>query len=751
METVPKLTLDIPDHTILDKIGEGGMSAVYLGRQISLQRKVAIKILKKLVMEDKSLAERFVNEAKTVASLDHPHIISIYEAKKLPSGLAYFTMPYLTHGDFSEIICTNSDHLIELLCQICDGLAHAHKHGIVHRDLKPDNILFDQFGRIKIADFGIAISKNTQRKTKETQLLGSAHYMSPEQIQSRDIDGKSDIYSLGCIIYEKLTGDHVFETGNDFSILMSHINKPVPPLPDVLSEWQPVIDRCLAKDPKDRFETVEKLKSALLVIKNSKQPAVVIEEPNTSFFSRIKPAYLGAAVGGLAVLLLAVLWVSNNEQKSVIESQPTNEQIQLAEQQATTAEAEAKKAQADALELKAGVTENNKSAEEELVDLTENLDNETINQISIEVKLSEAQDLLKRYRLTKPKGANAADMFEAILLEQPDNQAAQQGLNQVGSYYFSLIENKLADDEIPDAIEFVQSLADYFNDYAIDRSLFETEISAIMTSTHDLVSSAVISRRKNTQAEQYLQMASLLKPDYAFISDLKTNYNNIPKTGDVITDQLGHEFIYFAVKKDSSLQDFLLGTHEVTVEQFTRFAGEGLAEEKCNHYDKKLFFKKTWLKPPFDQTSQHPVVCITADNAQSYAHWLSSQTNHQYRLPTAAEFQYLDQQLKPISNCQQANLAGSEVAEENKATENRYSCNDQQVFTAPVKTYQSNNKLYNINGNVSEWVSACGSQSTCAIGNSWRSGKNLNNQMTLSLNPIETHSEVGFRLVREFD
>ncbi len=159
MKTVPNLNLNIPDHTILDKSGEGGMSAVYLGRQISLQRKVAIKVLKKLVMEDKSLAERFVDEAKTVASLDHPHIISIYEAKKLSSGLAYFTMPYLTHGDFGEIICTNSDHLIELLSQICDGLAHAHKHGVIHRDLKPENILLgDQQNphKIYLIDLGLA-------------------------------------------------------------------------------------------------------------------------------------------------------------------------------------------------------------------------------------------------------------------------------------------------------------------------------------------------------------------------------------------------------------------------------------------------------------------------------------------------------------------------------------------------------------------------------------------------------------------
>ena len=311
LKTVPKLNLTIPDHTILDKIGEGGMSAVYLARQISLQRKVAIKILKKLVMDDKTLAERFVNEAKTVASLDHPYIISIYEAKKLPSGLAYFTMPYLTHGDFGEIICTNSDHLIELLSQICDGLSHAHKHGVIHRDLKPDNILFDQFGRIKIADFGIAISKNTERKTKETQILGSAHYMSPEHIQSRSIDHRSDIYSLGCIIYEKITGDHVFNEKNDFQILMAHINKPIPELPSALAIWQPVIDKCLAKNPDDRFQSVEQVKEALMAIKYHKEQ---LSHPSPTkqaldFRKYLKMPYWGVAAGLLVVLGVALTWL----------------------------------------------------------------------------------------------------------------------------------------------------------------------------------------------------------------------------------------------------------------------------------------------------------------------------------------------------------------------------------------------------------------------------------------------------------
>lgn len=745
LKTVPKLNLNIPDHTILDKIGEGGMSAVYLGRQISLQRKVAIKVLKKLVMDDKNLAERFVDEAKTVASLDHPHIISIYEAKKLPSGLAYFTMPYLTHGDFGEIICTNSDHLIELLCQICDGLSHAHKHGIIHRDLKPDNILFDQFGRIKIADFGIAISKNTKRKTKETQLLGSAHYMSPEQIQSREIDRHSDIYSLGCIIYEKLTGDHVFQANNDFSILMSHINKPIPELPPALAEWQPIIDNCLAKKPSDRYDTVEELKDALLAIKYGKhhQPAAapVATQPGH------KRPYLWGAVAGMVLVLMAATWFLTRESG---DDPVAGETAQTASNTPSeTAQPAVEEPPSQPLELSVGVVTATEDQAEEKVDLTGNLDNETINQMSVEVTLNEAQELLQRYRLTKPKGENAADKFYQVLLEQPDNETARNGLNQVGRYYFNLIDRKLEEGDFNDALTHIESFVEYLDAYQINSDQFDNSISNILSSTQGLVNEAVTLRRKNPLAERYLRMSAVLKPNYAFVADLQKSYDGIPQTGDVFGDQLGHRFVYFAVPNGSTLTDFMLGEHEVTVAQFSQFAGEGLTDDKCHHFDKKVFFKKTWEKPPFDQSNDHPVVCVTAAHAEAYANWLSSQTGHRYRLPTNQEYQLLNRQLPAPLNCQTGNLAGQEVSDESKATDNPLACEDGAVFTQAVKSHRAQSGVYDFIGNVSEWTTTCGTASACAMGTSWRSGEGTTNNTPVAARPDETHSHIGFRLVRE--
>lgn len=759
MKAVPKLNLTIPDHTILDKIGEGGMSAVYLGRQISLQRKVAIKVLKKLVMDDTTLAERFVDEAKTVASLDHPHIISIYEAKKLPSGLAYFTMPYLTHGDFGEIICTNSDHLIELLGQICDGLAHAHKHGVIHRDLKPENILFDQFGRIKIADFGIAISKNIKRRTKDTQLLGSAHYMSPEQIQSKEIDHHTDIYSLGCIIYEKLTGDHVFNGTNDFSILMSHINKPIPELPEVLAVWQPIINKCLAKDPSKRFQSVTEVKDALLEIKYNKTKEVpIIAAPSANklpWYSQFrKPAVLIAAVVVLSCLLAWAFIKLNNNDDNAANLNALNSTTQQNTSIDSTTEAQA--ADSEPLTMTIAVVEGgvelaDEDANEngEMVDLTGNLDNQTINEMSIEVTLNEAHQLLNKYRLTKPKGDNAADKFQSVLLAEPGNQIATNGLNQVGSYYFRLIENKIKDQQYAEAITYTESLVNYLNEYNIDKQLFEAQISQIIMTTDQLITKAISQRRQNPLVNDYLALAHLLKPDYAYLTDLAKNYQAIPLKGDVVNDKLGHQFVFVPSSQSTGLGDMLLGQNEVSVAQFSAFAGEQFTNEKCHHYDKKPFFKKTWAKPPFEQGDNHPVICVSYQNATAYAAWLSQQTGFKYRLPTAQEWQNLNQQIKTNHNCSAANLAGTEVEEENKSTDNPLNCQDQYVFTAPVKSFAGVSNVHDLNGNVAEWVSQCNGNNVCAAGSSWRSGQGVDNNNLRQIQASETHSNVGFRLIRE--
>ncbi|MFV0543683.1 MAG: protein kinase domain-containing protein [Marinicella pacifica] len=748
MKAVPKLNINIPDHTILDKIGEGGMSAVYLGRQQSLQRKVAIKVLKKLVMEDKLLAERFVDEAKTVASLDHPHIISIYEAKKLPSGLAYFTMPYLTHGDFSEIICTNAEHLIDLLGQICDGLSHAHEHGVIHRDLKPDNILFDQFGRIKIADFGIAITKKSQRKTKETQLLGSAHYMSPEQIQSRPIDHRSDIYSLGCIIYEKITGEHVYSASNDFSILMAHINKPLPILPAELSVWQPIIDQCLAKNPTDRYQSVADLKADLMKIRYQDH------QPDTRKKTAIQwgayKKFLVPASVIIAMLILVVIGLSIvGHDPAPTAAEPNKVAAQSVPDEAIQAVQHESLTPPQSLAKEVTPVEPDIPLMETVINLPEN-DSSFDGEPDLTARLSQANENLKTFRLTKPANDNAASEFAAILAEYPDNQAARQGLHKVGLYYFSLINSKLDQQAYGDAITHIQSLTDFFKEYPIKAGDYQTDIEKITDKANNLVQQAIKKRRSNPQASDYLTMAMILKPNDETLTILETQYQAIPKTGDVMTDLSGYTWVFVAAANSTGVGDFWLAQSETTVEQFKTFAENKGFNERCEHFGKGGFFKKTWDKPPFDQTAQHPVICITAAQAVAYAAWLSDNQKADYQLPTLAQWQSAQQQLAKKPNCGNSNIAGEETSNESKFDQ-RSDCRDDFVFTAPVNSLGAATNSHDVTGNVAEWVRDCGQQKYCAAGGSWMSGNLADTLKTESADPNKALSHVGFRLIKTID
>lgn len=745
MKTVPKLDITIPDHTILDKIGEGGMSAVYLGRQLSLQRKVAIKVLKKLVMEDKLLAERFVDEAKTVASLDHPHIISIYEAKKLPSGLAYFTMPYLTHGDFSEIICTNAEHLIDLLGQICDGLSHAHEHGVIHRDLKPENILFDQFGRIKIADFGIAISKKSQRKTKETQLLGSAHYMSPEQIQSKPIDHRSDIYSLGCIIYEKITGDHVFNGSGsgDFSILMAHINKPIPVLPADLSLWQPIIDKSLAKDPDQRYQSVADLKADLMKIRY--QDNNTENETNKSP-NPLKKWILPAAVVGfmVAIVILGIILSTDNTAPNPNETKPVQREIV-----AEPTKSQATKSTTPPAALAKSATEQSPPIDlmETVITLPENRVNSD-DEPNLTAQLAVANDSLKAFRLTKPSGDNAAEQYAAILKQNPDNTAARRGLHKVGLYYFSLIDSKLDQQAYGDALTHISSLNDFVKDYPVEMSDYASAVSKISDQAITYAQRATDKRRSNPQAKDYLAMAMALDPHNTDLQSTQLNYQRIPQTGDVVTDLSGYQWVFVAAPANAGFTDFYLAQRETTVKQFSAFAADKDFSERCEHFGRGGFFKKTWDNPPFNQTPQHPVVCITAGQVQAYASWLSSSQNSTYRLPTAGEWQWAQQKLNANPGCQQANIAGSETKTESKF-EQQSNCQDDFVFTAPVASLTMANNSYDLSGNVAEWITACGGQGDlCTAGGSWKSSHFAQTKQLQKADATIAQSHIGFRLIK---
>jgi len=254
------------EYEVLDELGRGGMAIVFKAKETELDREVAIKVLPFSLAFDKEFVERFQREARTSAKLEHPNIIPIYRVGK--SGrVIYFVMKFLRGKPLSSVLAARGAGLPpaeirRVLADVCRALAYAHKSGIVHRDIKPDNIMFDEHGHAVVTDFGIAKAASGGKLTGTGMSIGTPHYMSPEQAKAQALDGRSDIYSLGVVAYQCLTGGVPFDGEDSFSIGYKHIMEeiPTPPLenPEKRQLFE-IVKKMMAKLPEQRFQNADEL------------------------------------------------------------------------------------------------------------------------------------------------------------------------------------------------------------------------------------------------------------------------------------------------------------------------------------------------------------------------------------------------------------------------------------------------------------------------------------------------------------
>lgn len=263
--TEAKIDIKIPGHRVLRQIGSGGMANVYVAFQESMEREVALKVMHpSLALTDASFSDRFLREAKIVAKLSHPHINAVYDVA-VAGSYHYFTMEYLTGGDLKSRIRNGMSPrtALAIVRQIAAALAFAHSKGYVHRDVKPENILFRDNTTAVLTDFGIA-KTNDNSMTATGAIVGTPYYMSPEQAMGRPIDKRSDLYSLGVVLFEMLTGKVPYTADSAIAIGIKHIKDPIPKLlPAALQTYQPLLDKFMAKNPPQRFQSGEEAISAI--------------------------------------------------------------------------------------------------------------------------------------------------------------------------------------------------------------------------------------------------------------------------------------------------------------------------------------------------------------------------------------------------------------------------------------------------------------------------------------------------------
>ncbi|PTM57579.1 protein kinase domain-containing protein [Desmospora activa] len=253
-------------YEILERLGGGGMATVYLALDQALERRVAVKVMNDSLSHDQGFIKRFHREAKAAGSLSHPNVVNVYDVDS-EEDIYYIVMELVKGKSLMELIeergSLPASEAAQIAIQVLEGLEHAHENGIVHRDIKPHNIMVNDKGRFKVTDFGISRVSKASTITQTGSVIGTVHYFSPEQAKGKETNSTSDLYSVGIVLYEMVTGTIPFDGEEAIGIALQHLQDPVPDpraiQPDIPESFCQIIYRAMEKDPKDRFQTAQEM------------------------------------------------------------------------------------------------------------------------------------------------------------------------------------------------------------------------------------------------------------------------------------------------------------------------------------------------------------------------------------------------------------------------------------------------------------------------------------------------------------
>jgi tRNA A-37 threonylcarbamoyl transferase component Bud32 len=397
--------LQIPGYSGLQLIGEGANSRIYRAVQISLGRNIALKVLKH--SDDQARFDRFLNESRLIASFNHPNVITIHDVGEADHR-PYIAMEWLAAGDLESRLrdgALPADEALALTEAICSSLALVHENGIVHRDIKPANIMFRQDGTPVLTDFGIAKQLDSDNAlTIEGITVGTPYYLSPEQAECKPVDGRTDLYALGVVLHEMLTGRRPYEGQSATETVIAHLMQPVPSLPRELAGLQELIDCALAKDPEDRFASAEEMLGCIRQMRKrswgKSSPAVKTARIIKPWLRRMNARAWWAAMAVAALLGYAIFG---------IDEEVTSPSVDVGEVEAVEVD-----------------------------------EIEAVEAVGFEEHLARAEAAFENDHLTTPVGESAFYYYQQALQIDPDNASAQRGIARIAERYAVLAERDLS-------------------------------------------------------------------------------------------------------------------------------------------------------------------------------------------------------------------------------------------------------------------------------------------------------------------
>ncbi len=450
--------MEVEGYEIKRELGKGGMATVYLAVQESFDREVALKIMAPQLVADSTFAERFLREARIVAHLAHPNIVSVYDVG-VSNNNYFLAMELHTGGDLASKIAGGISHAkaIDILCQIGAALQYAHSNGYVHRDIKPGNVLFSHHGHVVLTDFGIAKAADastdlTQVKrvvgeremTREGSIVGTPSYMSPEQARAQSVDGRADIYSLGIMLHEMLTRQVPYQSPDHFAVAIMHINEPLPTLPEEHSVFQPVLEKLLAKEKDDRYQTgaelIEALDELSKVVGTPKptpeeQRTIIVrpgDVPRTARPEGNRNLQLAGGAVGIAAIAAGIYFLV---------SSPPGPDLTTAERSEVVTESGGGK------EVTPPATRDDVPTDTKAARITE--------------LLAAAEVDISKNHLASPTGDNALEKYAQVFQLDPGSREAREGQVKVADRYLSLAKDAVRRRRVSSARRYVDKVAEF--------------------------------------------------------------------------------------------------------------------------------------------------------------------------------------------------------------------------------------------------------------------------------------------------